>query len=480
MTLDEWILLTSLAASVIAPLLGIAAAALMTGRVDPRLPAGWSLAASLAAAAVLAWAWRSGTGKELQVGPQLVGGSLVHVDGLTAILLPMVTILELVIVLVSPRRALTPGSVSRLLAGAALTAAIIATSHPISLVILWIATLAPTWLSTRATPGGRPVARVYAILMVLGSLLFAVGVGLIACDPPWARGAGTPGTVGGWLVTAAVMIRKGIFPFHFWYPALFAAAPMSTALAATMPQVASYTAIRLLVGHAGGVGPELLFLSQAALVTAAYGAALAVVQRDVRGLVGTLAVSQSAMVLAGLSGSVAMELCGALAIWVSSGLSLTGMGLVAWALESRAGKLVLDSAQGRFADAPALAAFFLLFGLASLGFPGTLSFIADDLIVAGSLGDQPHAGLLVIVATVFSGIAVVRGWFRIFGGPAAPDAPRHQVLPRERIPLTVLLAVLFGLGLWPGPFVRSLEQVAASLLASRQMSPSFPPSGGHP
>ena len=172
-----------------------------------------------------------------------------------------------------------------------------------------------------------------------------------------------------------------------------------------------------------------------------------------------------------------MELCGALAVWVSSGLALTGIGLVSWALESRAGELELDSAQGRFSDAPALAAFFLLFGLASLGFPGTLSFVADDLIVAGSLGDQPHAGVLVIVATVCSGIAVVRGWFRIFGGPATPDAPRHQILRRERLPLTLLLAVLFGLGLWPGPFVQSLEQVCISLMGVPHDPPSHPPHG---
>ena len=65
---------------------------------------------------------------------------------------------------------------------------------------------------------------------------------------------------GGWLVAVAVMIRKGIVPFHSWYPALFSAAPFSAALTATMPQVASYTAIQLLVGHADGVAPELVVL----------------------------------------------------------------------------------------------------------------------------------------------------------------------------------------------------------------------------
>jgi len=272
------------------------------------------------------------------------------------------------------------------------------------------------------------------------------------------------GATGAWLVTLAVMIRKGIVPFHSWYPALFAGAPMSTALAATMPQVAAYTAVRLLVGHAHGVGPELVVLSNLALVTTVYGAALAAVQRDLRGFIGTLAMSQSALTLAGLAGRLPMELTGALCVWISSGLALTGIGLVTWALESRAGAIPLDRPQGRFWDAPALAAFFLLFGLAAIGVPGTLSFVADDLIVSGALEERLAGGLLVIAATVLAAIAVMRAWLEVFGGPGAPDGPRHAILPRERLAFVVLLGVLFGFGLWPAPLVNALDRAAGRLL----------------
>jgi len=473
-------MIAAVLACLLAPLAGAGAAAAGMPGLRPRTIAAASLAMSLAAALGLGWLARAGAGGVVMAGPRLAGGSLVHIDGLTAILLPYVAVVELAIVLVAPRRALAPAAVVRLLVGAALTFAMMATAHPVALVVLWIASLVPTWLSTRVTPGGRPTARVYALAMGAGSVLFTVGVALLVADPPWSAGGGPVGAAGGWLVAGAVMVRKGIAPFHSWYPALFAGAPMATALAATMPQVASYAAVRLLVGHAEAVPMELVVLARAALVTSAYGAALAAVQRDARGLVGMLAMSQSALVLAGLSGSVATELAGALAIWVSSGLALTGIGLAAWALESRAGPLSLDAPQGRFADAPALAAFLLLFGLASLGFPGTLSFVADDLLIAGSLDEHFIAGLLVIVATAFAGIAVVRAWFRLFGGPAVVDAPRHAVLPRERVTLVALLVVLFGLGLWPGPFVHALEQVAASLLASRRPAHAPAHPGAHP
>jgi NADH-quinone oxidoreductase subunit M len=414
------------------------------------------------------------------MGDRLVGGSFVTIDGLTALLMPFIAVVDLAILLAAPRRDLEPRAVARMLLGVATTFAMLATAHPVLLVVLWIASAVSTWSAVRRTLGGRPTARVYAIVVGTAVALMIVGTALLVADPPWERTHGTLGAVGGWLVAVAVMMRKGLVPFHSWYPALYTGGPLASALAATIPQVASYTAIRLLVGHADGVGPELVFLSNAALVTAAYGAALAVVQRDARGLVGHLAMSQSAMVLAGIAATEPMELVGALAVWVSSGLALTGIGLVVWALESRAGRISIDTLQGRFADAPALAVFFLLFGLASLGFPGTLSFVADDLIISGALGAQTHAGVLVILATVFAGIAVIRGWFRIFGGPVTIDAPRHEILPRERFVFAALLAILVGLGLWPGPFVRTLDVVAHSVLAIPVDDPVPSPAAGPP
>ena len=468
MTGLEAITLAAVGTCVAAPLAATLLLRFRGERLHPRLPATAAVGVSLAAAVTVAACWHLGPGRPLLFGPRLAGGGLVCVDGLTALLLPYVTLVDLAIVLVAPRRALAPAGVRRLLTGAAVTMATMCTSHPLALVALWAVSILSTWTAVRGTLGGRPAARVYGLAMTAAFVCMAVGTGLMLADPPWLGGSGPTGAAGGWLVALAVLIRKGIVPFHSWYPALFSGASLATALVVTMPQVATYTAVRLLVGHADGVAAELVLLSQAALVTAAYGAALAVVQRTARGLVGTLAMSQSAMVLAGLSGTLPTELCGALAIWVSSGLALTGIGLVVWSLESRAGRLPIDTLQGRFADAPALAAFFLLFGLASLGFPGTLSFVADDLIISGSLDDRIEAGVLVIVATVFAGIAVIRGWFHVFGGPVTVDAPQHVILPRERIALSALLAILVGLGLHPGPFVQSLEKVAVSLLAVRE------------
>lgn len=460
-------LLAALTAVIAAPM----AAAIHVGRggapADPRKPAILALVVSLVASLTITRFWMSGPEVTLELGQRLGGGYLLHVDGLTAVLLPFVALVQLAIVMVAPKRFLDGAATARILLGAATTFALFSTAHPLVLIVAWVVTALPVWWSTRATPGGQVAARVYGIMMTLAVACMASGTILMIADPPWEPGGGVVGAAGGWLVAVAVLVRKGIVPFHSWYPALFRGAPMSTALAATIPQVASYTAVRLFFGHADhgdGVGAELVVLSQVALVTAAYGAALALVQRDLRGLVGTLAMSQSALVLAGLAGKLPMELNGAFCTWISSGLALTGLGLVGWALESRAGPLSLETPQGRFADAPLLAAFFLLFGLAAIGLPGTLSFVADDLLVSGSLDEQLHAGLLVIAATVLSAIAVMRGWFMVFGGPSSVDGPRHHLLLRERIALTVLFGTIVLLGIWPAPLVRELERAGSELL----------------
>ena len=464
---DDVGLLVAAAITVAAPLIGSVVTAFGFCRGSSRRFAVAMASVSLLASLAITMLWAQTDGAPRLFGDRLGGGRVVCIDGITAVLLPYVALVEMAILLVAPRRALEQSAVARILLGAAATLALFLTSHPLLLIVLWCATALPTWISVRSTPGGIAAARVFAIAMTASLLCMAVGTVLLIIDPPWVAAAGWVGSAGGWLVAVAVMIRKGIFPFHSWYPALFSGATMSTALAATMPQVASYTAVRLLIGHVDhpeGVAAELVVLSQMALVTATYGAALAIVQRDLRSLIGTLAMSQSAMVLAGLAGTLPMELNGAFCVWISSGLALTGIGLVSWALESRAGPIRLDTPQGRFWDAPALAAFFLLFGLAGIGLPGTLSFVADDLIVSGSLDEQLHAGLLVILATVLCGIAMMRGWFHVFGGPVDPNGTRHAILPRERVALTILLAVLFLLGLWPDPLVRALDRATGRLL----------------
>ena len=45
-----------------------------------------------------------------------------------------------------------------------------------------------------------------------------------------------------------------------------------------------------------------------------------------------------------------------------------------------------------------LAVFFLLTGLASVGFPGTLGFISTELLVDSAVEASPYVGIPVVIA----------------------------------------------------------------------------------
>jgi hypothetical protein len=158
-------LLVAAAITVAAPLVGSVATAFGFRRGRPRRFAVAVAFVSLLSSLAITMLWSKTDGAPFVFGDRLGGGRLVCIDGITAVLLPYVALVEMSILLVAPRRALEQSSVTRILFGAAATFALFLTSHPLLLIVLWCATVLPTWQSVRSTPGGTAAARVFAIAM---------------------------------------------------------------------------------------------------------------------------------------------------------------------------------------------------------------------------------------------------------------------------------------------------------------------------
>src|SRR5207302_8790252 len=108
------------------------------------------------------------------------------------------------------------------------------------------------------------------------------------------------------------------------------------------PLTGAYLAVRLVLP----IAPDwvLTSLGVVSLVTALLAAGMATVQTDARRFFAYLFLSHASLILVGMQ-SVGMEshaaigLTGALALWLSVGLSLGGLGLTLRALEARVGRL---------------------------------------------------------------------------------------------------------------------------------------------
>jgi NADH-quinone oxidoreductase subunit M len=115
-----------------------------------------------------------------------------------------------------------------------------------------------------------------------------------------------------------------------------------------------------------------------------------------------------------------------------------------------------------------------------VGLPLTLGFVAEDLLVQGSVQEFPALGFALIVATALNGVSVMRAFFTLFSG-SSKHIGECDLTPRESGVITLVMALLLLTGLFPGFTVRGLQRVTdaqqtkppivqASFTADLQMS----------
>lgn len=308
--------------------------------------------------------------------------------------------------------------------------------------------------------------RVYALHMGVFILLLAAGWSLVPAEAighPSQGGALT--ILAGALLTAAALLRNGIAPLHCWMTDLFERATFGTALLFVTPMPGAYAVMRLVLPIAPSWA--LQSIAVVSLLTAVYAAGMALIQTDARRFFCFLFLSHSSLVLVGLELVTPIGLTGALCVWLSVGLSLGGFGLTLRSIEARMGRVSLAGFHGFGEHMPTLSALFLLTGLASIGFPGTVGFIGTELLIEGAVGVYPLIGMAVVVAAALNGIAVVHAYFRVFTGTRHVASISLQARLSERITVLVLTALIVGGGLFPQPGVSSRYHAAKALIEHR-------------
>lgn len=413
----------------------------------------------------------------LRWGP--VDEALVRIDALSAALLPFAAGLWLLTVAVTPRASLDRRGLRRTAIATLLTLASFVTESAVALFLLSAASVW-TFLSALADPAHRYQRRIVSAYLGLSTLLLGGGVALLA-----GPGAGHPSveTAGMWLIVIAALVRKGIVPFHAWVPEVFDHGRLGPAILFSAPQVGAYLTVVLIVPRAS---PGMLrTIALLALATAVYGAALALVQTSARRACGYLFMSQSALVMAGLDCTSVTALAGGLLVWLSAGLGFAGLARCVLVLEARRGRLDLTRHHGGYERMPLLAVAFLAMGLACTGFPGTLGFVGEELLVDGAVDVFPVMGFAVVAASALTGLAVLRMYFSLFCG--RPDPRVHAGLPlgltrREAWTFVALVVALVGFGVAPRPLVDSRVAASEDILRARQerLLETGGPTRGHP
>lgn len=388
------------------------------------------------------------------------------VDELSAFQLPLAALIFLVTVMSTLRTKAPRFSLKLTLTSETLVLATFSCRSSWALVGMLVLATIPPYLELRRR--GR-CTRVYVLHMLVFTLLLIGGYGWLRATDTSTSAALVPGA----LLTAAALLRSGIFPLHLWMTDLFEKATFGTAILFTTPLVGAYAVMRLVLP----IAPmwALQSIALLSLVTAVYAGSMALLQREARRMFCFLFLSQSSLVLVGLELVTPIGLTGALCLWLSVGLSMTGFGISLRSIEARISRVALVDYHGLYRQMPMLAGFFLLTGLAAIGFPATVGFVGMELLIEGAVDVYPLVGTMVVIAAALCGITVLSAYFRIFTGHSNRTLIPMNSRPTEQTAVLVLTFLILGGGLFPQPGVTSRYHAAKELTRQRLTNPVTKP-----
>lgn len=465
----------ALALACAAPLLGALGVAAMRDAQRARLVAGAVATSALLLSLFVLARFHPAIDGFQHVTPALTipGTPLVlrlGVDGLSVLAIPMVALVALAALLVAPTLDLPPRVAAAVLALEGATIGAFAAIDVGAFAFFAALSLAPVLERFRPSSGTSRASRgvfglflahqllgLAALLGAVATLARATSHGSLDLETLVATGidprAATPSFL---LLLAYALLRAGIFPGHTWLPLLIGTGPFPLAVLFASAPLGVYALARIALPLLPDVvAAHADLLTGLALATLAYGALVALVQRELRRTLTYLFVSQTGLVLFGIAAHNVLGLAGAMLDSLGVGLAAAGVLLLTEALEARVGAARVRELAGFGRAMPRLAVLFFLFGLGVVGFPGSPAFVGEDLLMHGMFEIHPVIAAVALLGPALNGFTFLRAFGRTFlgRGGGAETASASDLLPRERVGALVLGGVCLLAGLVPGPLL---------------------------
>lgn len=208
------------------------------------------------------------------------------------------------------------------------------------------------------------------------------------------------------LVLAGFFYKLALFPFHFWVPDIYeGASNETTAFIAAVPKIAAVAMLVRFVTLASGNGQALVnLLIVCAVLSMFYGNLSALVQKDLKRMLGFSGVAHAGFVLLGL---LTFHLTGyATSLYYIIGYVFMNLAcfLVICSVAQDGRNLAIEDLSGLHKRAPLLA-LTLTVGLFSLaGIPPFVGFTGKFMLLVGALREDYL--ILVILAAINTAIAI--------------------------------------------------------------------------
>lgn len=257
------------------------------------------------------------------------------------------------------------------------------------------------------------------------------------------------------LVLAGFFYKLAVFPLHFWVPDVYQGASNETAaFVATLPKFGAVALLIRLLGLPTGQNDFLVpLLAVLALSSMFYGNLSALMQKDIKRLLGFSGIAHAGFIVLGL---LALDRAGfAVAIYYIAGYVLMNLAcFLVISHVSKAGEnLQIEDLNGLYKRQPVLA-FVLAVGLFGLaGIPPFIGFMAKFMILTEAL--RADHLLVVCLAAINTAIAIY--YYLVVVKAAYTAAPAEDTVITVQpfvLAIGVFLAMVITLlGALPARFV---------------------------
>ena len=212
----------------------------------------------------------------------------------------------------------------------------------------------------------------------------------------------------------------------------------------------------------------------AGLASMVYAALIALVQQNLRRLLAFASISHVGLVMVGLFSMNVNGIQGGLMMMVNMGLASTGLLFLAGAIYARLGSSELTSMGGLARQVPKLAFFFFLFGVASIGLPGTSGFHGEFLTLMGAFLRHWEVAAIGVLGVILSAGYFLWYYERAFFGPVTNRAvgSMRDLSGAETALVSVVAVIILAIGIYPLPVMNvsgaSVAAVVQRIEASEQ------------
>jgi len=260
-----------------------------------------------------------------------------------------------------------------------------------------------------------------------------------------------------------------LWPMHSWSPVGHAAAPAAVSMlhAGVLMKLGHFSIIR--VGY--WLFPQTtrewaILIAILCVFSIIYGGLVAFFQRDTKYVIGYSSSSHMGYIFLGMAALNMISMTGAVLYMFAHALATGMLFAMAGFVYDQTHTRDIPSLGGLGKQMPFIMGAFVIAVIASVGLPGTVNFIGELMILAGSWDQYPVQVVIAVVGIAITLAYLLRMFMGLFLGEMDVKWDHaHDASPViDRLPLLIMITGSLYFGLFPTQFIHVISSGVQPIL----------------